>query len=73
MLINGKKQEVFIIGAGRLGKGFIGEVFEAANWRVTFLDKDPQVVAALNQGPYQVEISTTEEIYTREVTNYQTF
>lgn len=68
-----KKQEVFIIGAGRLGKGFIGEVFEAANWRVTFLDKDPQVVAALNQGPYQVEISTTEEIYTREVTNYQTF
>lgn len=68
-----KKQEVFIIGAGRLGKGFIGEVFEAANWQVTFLDKDPQVVAALNQGPYQVEISTTEEIYTREVTNYQTF
>ena len=62
---------VLIIGAGKLGKGFIGEAFEKAKWNVTFLDKDPKVVKKLAEGSYQVDISTTDKVYTRVVKNYQ--
>ena len=35
-------KSVLIVGAGMLGKGFIGEVFdEAENWHVSYLDKIP--------------------------------
>ena len=36
-------KNVLIVGAGRLGKGFIGETFDNAGWNITFLDKDPKV------------------------------
>ena len=36
-------KRVLIIGAGRLGKGFVGETFDNAGWNITFLDKDPRV------------------------------
>lgn len=65
--------EVLIIGAGRLGKGFIGEEFEKANWDVTFVDKNPQVIKNLAKGSYQVKISTATDIYKRTVNDYQQF
>ena len=56
---------VLIIGAGKLGKGFIGEAFEKAKWNVTFLDKDSKVIKKLAEGSYQVDISTSDKVYTR--------
>ena len=31
-----KMKNVFIVGAGRLGKGFIAETFDNAGWNITF-------------------------------------
>lgn len=65
------KKRILIIGAGRLGKGFIGEAFDKANWQVTFLDKNPKVIENLAEGSYQVKISTTQKVYSRVISNYQ--
>lgn len=67
------QKNILIIGAGRLGKGFIGEAFEKANWRVSFLDKDPLVINNLKKGSYKVKIATPKEIKNRTVRNYQQF
>lgn len=67
-----KKPSVVIIGAGRLGKGFIGEVFDKANWQVIFVDKCIKVVEELRTGSYKVRITGEKEVSTREVSNYQT-
>ena len=32
-------KNVLIVGAGRLGKGFVGETFDNAGWNITFLDR----------------------------------
>ena len=43
-------RNVLIVGAGKLGKGFLGEVFDAAkDWKVSFLDKDPRVIENLKK------------------------
>ena len=37
---------ILVVGAGKEGKGFIGETFSTEGWKVSFLDKDPKVVEA---------------------------
>ena len=46
--------KVLIIGAGREGKGFLGETFFADGWDVSFLDKNPKVISSLQSGAYEV-------------------
>lgn len=41
-----------IFGAGAIGRGFIGEILLDAGWGVTFIDADPDLVAALSAGSY---------------------
>lgn len=48
--------KVLIIGAGREGKGFLGETFSADGWDVSFLDKDPKVISNLQNGAYDVKL-----------------
>lgn len=43
---------VVVFGAGAVGRGFIGELFSDAGWRVTFVDADPELVAVLRSGSY---------------------
>ena len=45
-------QSILVVGAGREGKGFLGETFSTDGWQVYFLDKDPEVVNALKTGKY---------------------
>ena len=45
-------KRVLIIGAGRLGKGFVGETFDNAGWDITFLDKDQRVIDELNRSGF---------------------
>jgi mannitol-1-phosphate 5-dehydrogenase len=43
------------IGAGNIGRGFMGELFAAGGYGVTFVDVDEQVVAALaDRGEYEI-------------------
>ena len=59
-------KNVLIVGAGRLGKGFIGETFDNAGWNITFLDKDPKVEEELKkQGCYHVKVHRVDEIQNR--------
>ena len=49
-------KHALIIGAGRLGKGFIGETLaNAEGWKTTFIDIDENVIEAMkNKGYYDV-------------------
>lgn len=65
------QRKVLIIGAGRIGKGYIGEEFEKNNWNVVFLDKDPKVIDNLAKGSYQVRIANHTQVYDRTVSKYR--
>lgn len=61
-------KQVMIVGAGRLGKGFFGETFDNAGWKIAFLDKDPRVVEELKMtGSYHVEVHRVDSIENRTV------
>lgn len=55
-----------VIGAGCIGRGFVGPLFVAAGWHVTFLDIDAPLVDALaRDGSYvQITVSTDESVRT---------
>lgn len=64
-------RNVMIIGAGRLGKGYFGEVFDAAGWHVTFVDSDARVIEELRvQQEVRVTVLTTDEILDRRLKDY---
>lgn len=67
-------KNVIIVGAGRLGKGFMGETFFNAGWNITFLDSDPAVIEALNRtGEYNVRVHTTDTVFTNKIKDYQAY
>lgn len=58
-------KRIVIFGAGSVGRGFIGQIFSQAGWRVTFVDMDAELVAALRSGSYRhatVSDAGTEEV-----------
>lgn len=65
--------KVLIIGAGREGKGFLGETFSADGWDVSFLDKDPKVISNLQNGAYDVKLYEPEGVRTHTVTGYHAY
>ncbi|MDR2110267.1 MAG: mannitol-1-phosphate 5-dehydrogenase [Spirochaetaceae bacterium] len=40
------------IGAGNIGRSFIGALFSRAGWEVVFIDVDPRIVSLLNDKKY---------------------
>ncbi len=49
------------IGAGNIGRSFIGQLFSRGGYEVVFVDVDPAIVAALNERrSYRVEIKDRE-------------
>lgn len=67
-------KNVLIVGAGRLGKGFIGETFDNAGWNITFLDKDLRVIEELNKtGSFTVKVHRVEEEQIHTVTNFKAY
>lgn len=67
-------KNVLIVGAGRLGKGFIAETFDNAGWNITFLDKDSRVVEELNKrGCFTVKVHRVEELQNRTITNFKAY
>ena len=44
-----------IYGAGNIGRGFLGEIFFKAGYRITFIDINEKIVTSLNEkGSYPV-------------------
>lgn len=67
-------KNVIIVGAGRLGKGFVGETFFNAGWNMTFLDNDPKVVEELNKNHYyDVRVHTTDDVFMNRIEGYKAF
>ena len=67
-------KNVLIVGAGRLGKGFIAETFDNAGWKIAFLDKDPRVKEQLEKtGSFQVKVHRVDEIQNRTITNFKAY
>ena len=64
---------IFIVGAGREGKGFLGETFTAGGWQVYFLDKDIRVIDELNKGSYDVTLYQTDGTFHHRVTGYNSY
>lgn len=58
---------ILVVGAGKEGKGFIGETFSTDGWKVSFLDKDPRVTEALKQGSYIVNAHQENGDFTRVI------
>jgi len=67
------RNSIFIVGAGREGKGFLGETFTAGGWQVHFLDKDPRVIDALNGGNYNVTLYKADGTFHHKVTGYKAY
>ena len=67
-------KKVVIVGAGRLGKGFIAETFDNAGWSIVFLDKDPRVKESLDaRGEFHVKVHRRDCIQNRVIRNFKTF
>ena len=43
------KKEVVLIGAGKIGRGYLAELFDAAGYHLTFLEYSPELTAALRE------------------------
>lgn len=51
----GKVKNIAVIGAGKTGRGFIGRLLKEADCRITFVDKNKDLVDALNnEGSFKV-------------------
>lgn len=56
-------KKAVIIGAGNIGRGFIGQIFSEGGWEVCFLDVSETVVNALNQfNEYPLDIVSSSGI-----------
>lgn len=64
---------ILVVGAGKEGKGFIGETFSTEGWKVSFLDKDPKVVEALKTGSYVVTAHQENGDFKRIITDYDAY
>lgn len=50
-----------IFGAGNIGRGFIGQLFSESGYRITFVDVDQPLLAALNgKGRYTIRLVTNQ-------------
>ena len=69
-----KKGSVLIIGAGRSGRGMLGELFDRDGWQLIFADNDTQLVEGLRkQNYYTVQMTdlSTNENQERRIENFK--
>lgn len=61
-------KEILIIGAGKIGRGFIGQLFFRSGYKLWFVDSSDEVVRLLNKEKrYRVDIAKDEEDETEYV------
>lgn len=68
------KGNIFIVGAGKEGKGYMGDVYEYAGWNVTFLERDPAVLKAMeDNGGYTMKAIRLDGVRERKISNYNAY
>lgn len=60
-------KRVVIIGAGAVGRGFLGEIFHDAGWLLRFVDADPEVVARLRLDGSYLHTTVGSALQTRQI------
>jgi mannitol-1-phosphate 5-dehydrogenase len=48
------------IGAGNIGRSFIGQIFSRSGWEVVFVDVDPRITALLNEARFYTVVIKRE-------------
>ena len=63
------------IGAGKIGRGYIADLFNEAGYRLTFLDYSPELIKSMNaQGYYTIFKHHADGTYTKVVIrDYQAY
>lgn len=66
------KRTIVIWGAGRIGRGFVADLFDDPGWQTVFVDIDRALVEALEQrGSYTLHRMTAQGEVTRKITGYK--
>jgi mannitol-1-phosphate 5-dehydrogenase len=66
------KRDAVIIGAGRIGRGFLAEMFLDAGCNITFADTDHSLIDALNRaGSYRLMKTSGKTDETVEISGYR--
>ena len=66
-------QKAIMIGAGQIGRGFIGQVLFSAGYQITFVEVSPSLVDSINHlGAYPVIVMGAEE-HRMEITGIRAF
>ena len=56
-------KEAIMFGAGNIGRGFLGQLFNESGYRVTFVDVDRPLLDAINRrGAYTIRLVTNERV-----------
>jgi len=56
------RQQAVILGAGNVGRGFLGQLFSESGYNVTFVDIDQPLIAALrSRGSYTIRLVNNEQ------------
>ena len=59
---------ILIVGAGRIGRGLLGELFARAGWSVVFVERSESLAGELRQrGSYAVHLAGEEGLVERTV------
>jgi mannitol-1-phosphate 5-dehydrogenase len=61
-----KQPEVVIFGAGRIGRGFVADLFHTAGYALTLVDQSPELVAMLNAAGRYTVVKTEDETHRRD-------
>ena len=62
------KKEVLIIGAGKIGRGFVAQLFYNSGYKIWFLDASREVVARLNEEKkYRIDIARDKQDFTQYI------
>ncbi len=59
---------ILIVGAGRIGRGFLGQMFAGAGWSVCFVERSESLVRELRRrGSYAVQLAGEKGLVERDV------
>ncbi len=60
------QQEVIIFGAGRIGRGFVADLFHAAGYALTLVDQSAKLISALTDAQRYTVVKAEDETHRRD-------
>ena len=65
------KKEAVLIGAGKIGRGYMAYVFHKAGYKMTFLDYSDALIQKMNEQGYYTVFMQHREFGNGEITNFR--